>query len=272
MQQAPWMVVFLAICASSLLPTAASSAAEAMEPRGHPPSKAELRKKSSKELRKLLKEVGAKCHKCTEKDDYVERVLETWDWGPASVTSPDGSLTMDKATFMKQLVSSWRDAQNRENGGHEVEDFDPRGLPDMEKVWRDFSEKLARGEIAKDAAGQVVFDMNMVTNKEAWSQYRLIGMMALNLLLLVCMRRMKSAQKRRAELEQVLKDQGGGKGKAALEEEDSDAEPHVPGEELADLVGDKVGSGDHKGSKKTASGKAKGKQSQDMSGARKRHK
>lgn len=247
-----WLLVLLAAC--TVLPADARSASR--------PDKATLRKKTTKQLKKLLRDVGATCHKCTQKDDYVERILDTWDWGPAEVSSPDGTIKMDKDTFIKQLKASLSEAQNQEREGHEVEDVDPSSLPDLEEVWRDFSERLARGEISTDAGGQVKYELNMPADKESWSKYRLVGMMAVNFVVLVCLRRMKASEKRRKELEAQVQRHGKPSSQA-------------PGEALPDISEDDVadeGKERHSGGKRGAAGKHKGNDKKAQDGVvRKRH-
>ena len=53
-----------------------------------------------KELRAILRQKGTKCKKCVEKDDLVDRVIDTWDWAPKEAESPDGKVKMDKETFI----------------------------------------------------------------------------------------------------------------------------------------------------------------------------
>eukprot|EP00928_Gymnodinium_smaydae_P011663 TRINITY_DN14278_c0_g1_i2.p2 TRINITY_DN14278_c0_g1~~TRINITY_DN14278_c0_g1_i2.p2 ORF type:complete len:238 (+),score=56.57 TRINITY_DN14278_c0_g1_i2:19-732(+) len=124
------------------------------------PSREELRKKTTKELKAILRSKGKTCKKCTEKDDVVDRVIETWDVPLVEAASPDGKVTMDKETFMKQMKMSYekhfederkKKMESGEASGHQTDEAPPQ-MPDFEEVWRDFSEKLSKGEIEKDDA------------------------------------------------------------------------------------------------------------------------
>merc|ERR1712224_561106 len=104
-------------------------------------------KKSSKELKAILKSKGVKCRNCVEKEHYIDKVLETWQVVPVEVSSPDGKIHMTKDIFIKQLMQAQQDQGESDEKamGHALEKDldknDPR-MPEMEQIWADFAERL----------------------------------------------------------------------------------------------------------------------------------
>lgn len=170
------------------------------------PSKDELRKKSTKELKKILKSKGAKCHKCTEKDEVVERVIETWDRPPSTASSPDGGVQMTKEQFIEQLKMSFSKARSDQGGkgggadsdGHELDDDGGAGgmHPDYEKVWAEFAEKLTSGDIGKDENGNLLYEVGAQSGFDGfWEKWKMHAALGLNLFLLYAMRKLKKVNR-----------------------------------------------------------------------------
>lgn len=159
------------------------------------PSKAELRSKTLKQLKAILKSKGAKCKKCMEKDDYVDRVIETWDWAPKEASDPGGGISMQKDQFIGQLKEAYkRQRQQEASGGHEVDDDVDPNLPDFEKVWADFATKLSSGEIGKDDNGQLKYEVGNM-NPAWYEQYKIPVMMFLNIVLLWWMQKVRRRER-----------------------------------------------------------------------------
>mmetsp|Transcript_67185 Transcript_67185/g.119601 ORF Transcript_67185/g.119601 Transcript_67185/m.119601 type:complete len:250 (-) Transcript_67185:36-785(-) len=214
------------------------------------PSLEDLRKKPTKELKAILKSKGAKCKKCVEKDDYVHRVRDTWHMAPKEARTPDGKVAMSKDVFIKQLKESFKkqvkDAGKQDDDddeGHATDDDQelPAGMPDFESVWRDFSEKLAKGEIEKDGGGNLMYSVaDHLGGGGFWGwfeRYKMHGLIALNLGFLWFSQRMRAAERERkkAAKEEAAKESSEPAGPKIVElDEDDDvgAAVAVPGEEL----------------------------------------
>mmetsp|Transcript_24723 Transcript_24723/g.44031 ORF Transcript_24723/g.44031 Transcript_24723/m.44031 type:complete len:278 (+) Transcript_24723:105-938(+) len=151
------------------------------------PDKETLKQHSSTELQAFLTSKGGHlvaCKNC-EKDELVDRVLETWALPPQQASSPDGKLTMDKEQFVANLKRSFAQHQNQKQQdsetGHELDTEDDGiqamtdQMPDFEKVWADFSAKLSKGEIKTDSNGQAIYQ---VGNGQAFNQKEESGMWA----------------------------------------------------------------------------------------------
>lgn len=168
------------------------------------PSKDELRKKTTKELKKILKSKGAKCHKCTEKDDVIERVIETWDRPPTMATSPDGGVQMTKDQFIEQLKMSFQKAKSDAGGGadgHELESDGNGHQPDYDKVWAEFAEKLSSGDIGKDENGNLLYEVGARSGFDSfWEKWKMHAALGLNLFLLYAMRKLKKVNRVAEEL------------------------------------------------------------------------
>lgn len=169
------------------------------------PSRDEVRKHTMKELRAMLRDRGAACRHCVEKDHLVDRVLETWDWAPLRASSPDGKINIDKESFVKHLRSSLVERQSKEavetTGGHQLAEQPLDGFDgeQFEAAWQDFSRKLTAGEVGTDDGGRIVYNVDLsdspFTWSSLWQRYRLHIMMGGNLLLLFFMRRMRNGNK-----------------------------------------------------------------------------
>mmetsp|Transcript_2710 Transcript_2710/g.5400 ORF Transcript_2710/g.5400 Transcript_2710/m.5400 type:complete len:235 (-) Transcript_2710:79-783(-) len=211
------LVAAAAATAALLLPL--PNCAAASSSRG-PPSRQELQEKSMKELKAILKKKGVKCKKCLEKDDVVDRVLETWDVPPTEASSPDGSMRMTKEVFIKNLKDSYvRHLKSEKKGpqadGHQLDaDGDdesvevPEGMvpsdEQLEQVWREFSEKLSLGEVTKGEDGQLVYEVPSLGGGPSWwERWRIHIMMMANVALLWCIQRSRRRQKREAEVEKT---------------------------------------------------------------------
>merc|ERR1711957_193477 len=159
------------------------------------PDREELLRKSPKQLKALLKERGATCKKCIEKEDLVERLLETWDWSGVEAVSPDGKTRMTKDIFVKNLEASYRrhlgevsSKQKTQTDGHQLasEDEDEEEqIPDVDKVWLDFSENLRRGEIKTDAKGDIIYSVAGPQRELGiWDKYKTHIMISVNVIIL----------------------------------------------------------------------------------------
>mmetsp|Transcript_68845 Transcript_68845/g.154169 ORF Transcript_68845/g.154169 Transcript_68845/m.154169 type:complete len:233 (-) Transcript_68845:66-764(-) len=170
------------------------------------PSYQELSQKSTKELKDLLKRKGVKCKKCVDKDDLINRVIETWDQSPKEAASPDGAMRMTKELFLKNLKDSYlRQLKSEHNGGKDGHQLDadddeqggadiPQGLlpsdEQLEQVWKEFSEKLAIGEVSTDENGQLVYEVPPLGGAPGvWERWRVHIMMVANVALLWCIQR-----------------------------------------------------------------------------------
>jgi len=203
------------------------------------PGMEELRKKSMKELWAMLRQKGANCKKCVEKDELVNKVIETWDWTPNEAASPDGQIKMDKETFVRQLKSSYEshfedERKKRRKGGHELADspLPEEVQPDFDKVWADFSSRLSSGDIQTDPDGKLHFDIDRLGEKTVWDRYKVHLMLFANMGLLILMQRLrrKDRQERRAGEEGKPVDN---KPKICADK----AEPVAPGEPAGDDEG-----------------------------------
>jgi hypothetical protein len=186
-----------------------------------PPSLEELRSKSTKELKAILKSKGAKCKNCLEKDDFVHKVRDTWFTLPKQAKSPDGKIEITKEMFVKQLKESYgkhlkeekqqpdSDDEDEDDSGHSLEtDEAMPGMPDFDQVWADFSEKLMKGEIEKDDSGNLMYQVNdgSMGWSALWERYKMHIMLALNLGLLWFSQRLRKAKKEKDEIGKEKKD------------------------------------------------------------------
>mmetsp|Transcript_64001 Transcript_64001/g.208836 ORF Transcript_64001/g.208836 Transcript_64001/m.208836 type:complete len:242 (-) Transcript_64001:120-845(-) len=193
------------LLAATLLAAIASSA-------GTVPSREELQEKSSKELKAILKSRGAKCRKCLEKEDLIDRVVVTWEWSAVEAVSPDGKVKMTRDQFTKTFQSSFKKhlsdqrttrIQADDDSGHQLatedeeeEDEDGRHVPDVDKVWADFSERLRMGEISADDKGNLVYEYAGLPREPTWwDRYKTHVLLAVNVLILWFMQHVRRREK-----------------------------------------------------------------------------
>mmetsp|Transcript_67985 Transcript_67985/g.198962 ORF Transcript_67985/g.198962 Transcript_67985/m.198962 type:complete len:221 (-) Transcript_67985:48-710(-) len=186
-----------AAAAAALFPLPRCTAASGSSP----PSRDELRLKSTKDLKAILKRKGATCKKCLEKDDVVDKVIETWHWVPKEASSPDGKLTMTKEMFIQNLQSSYArhlKEPKPSEGGHQLEGADGGaegpGLSEeqLEEVWKEFSAKLSLGEVKTDEHGQMTYEVPSLTGGAGfWENWKMHIMVMGNVALLGCSQRLR---------------------------------------------------------------------------------
>mmetsp|Transcript_65306 Transcript_65306/g.202245 ORF Transcript_65306/g.202245 Transcript_65306/m.202245 type:complete len:233 (+) Transcript_65306:105-803(+) len=195
-------VVAAAASAALLLSPPVCSAASSSH---GPPSREELRQKSMKDLKGILKRKGAKCKKCVEKDDVIDRVIDTWDWAPNEASSPDGKMRMTKDVFISNLKSSYKrhlKSNKKEQEGHQLDGDDDgeahsegSGPSDeeLEKVWKEFSEKLSLGQVEKDENGHLVYEVPTLGGGQGsfWERWKIHIMLMANVTLLWFMQRQR---------------------------------------------------------------------------------
>jgi len=171
---------------------------------GSPPSKEELRKKTTKQLKTILASKGARCKKCFEKDDYVERVLETWDWAPKEASSPDGKVQITKEAFIDNLKEGFRRhaKEQREQAGHQMDEEEKdndegNGLPNLDQAWAEFSAKLQLGEVKTDETGKLIYEVNANDGPAGsfWDRYKTHLLILINLVLLIGMQYAKRGER-----------------------------------------------------------------------------
>jgi len=173
---------------------------------GSPPSKEELRKKTTKQLKAILSSKGTRCKKCVEKDDYVERVLETWDWAPKEASTPDGKVQITKEAFINHLKEGYRRhvKEQREQAGHQMDDEEEeedgevgKGLPNLDQAWAEFSAKLQQGDVKTDKNGQLVYEVNTTDGPAGtfWDKYKTHLLILMNLVLLIWMQYAKKGER-----------------------------------------------------------------------------
>jgi len=195
---------------------------------GSPPSKEDLRKKTTKQLKGILASKGARCKKCLEKDDYVERVLETWDWAPKEASTPDGKVQITKEAFINHLKEGYKRhvKEQREQAGHQMDDEEEddevgRQMPDLDKAWAEFSSKLQHGEVKTDENGQLIYEVNAIDDNgpggSFWDRYKTHLLILMNLVLLIGMQYAKRGERaaKMAKLKEAKEQQE--KEKAAAE-------------------------------------------------------
>merc|ERR1712194_420443 len=88
------------------------------------------------------------------------------------------------------------------DSGHQLDGEALPGQPNFEEVWRDFSQKLQSGEINKDDAGNLMYevgDQNGSWWKMLWERYKMHFMISLNLGLLWFSQRMRKDEKKRKQ-------------------------------------------------------------------------
>eukprot|EP00439_Symbiodinium_sp_Y106_P018195 s59_g2.t1 len=187
------------------------------------PTAQELGRRASHELKALLQSKGLHCDSC-EKAQLVQRVLDTWDEEVLEASSPDGKVRLTKDIFIKNLKMSHKRQLKRkpEDGGHELADDDDDvdgadvHIPDIDKVWREFSTKLSKGDVQTDGQGQIVYEVNSPTPAPSmWDKWKMYGLMAMNVSMLLCtqfLKRYKGSDT--AEEENVVPD-GGQEGEEA---------------------------------------------------------
>eukprot|EP00929_Paragymnodinium_shiwhaense_P092699 TRINITY_DN52694_c0_g2_i1.p1 TRINITY_DN52694_c0_g2~~TRINITY_DN52694_c0_g2_i1.p1 ORF type:complete len:199 (-),score=45.05 TRINITY_DN52694_c0_g2_i1:116-646(-) len=124
--------------------------------------------------------------------------------------------------------------------GHVLADSDAFAGVDFDKVWQEFSEKLAAGEVKQGENGQMVYDVGTVggpfegLGKSWWDTYGMHALMFGNLAMMFFMQQMRRKDRARKEAEAA--EQGGeasgkvlDKGKAAAPgggtEDDEDDPP-----------------------------------------------
>lgn len=206
------------------------------------PPRAELHKKTTKQLKATLRKKGAKCTGCSEKSHYVDRVVETWGWSPKEASTPDGKVRMTRDVFIEQIRASWRRHKTEEDGaeleqamsstGHELDGDDvaarAEDTPDFERAWLEFAKQLETGKITKDENGEVFFDVNEHLEGGAswWEKHKMHVMIAMNVLLMFCMYRLRSRERQSRNRNRAVQ-----KADAARRARES-AEPLAPGEEL----------------------------------------
>ncbi|CAJ1446004.1 unnamed protein product [Effrenium voratum] len=165
---------------------------------GRAPTAQELGRRPSHELKALLQSKGLHCDGC-EKAQLVQRVLETWDEEVLEVSSPDGSVRLTKDAFIKDLKMTYRRQMLRkhEEGGHELaddeEDMDSVDIavPDFDKEWRDFSVKLAKGDVQTEQNGQIVYEVGPTPPPSFWDRWKMHGLMGMNITMLLCTQYLK---------------------------------------------------------------------------------
>ncbi|CAE7768842.1 Kidins220 [Symbiodinium pilosum] len=180
------------------------------------PTAQDLGRRPSHELKALLQSKGLHCDGC-EKAELVQRVLDTWDEEVLEVSSPDGKLRLTKDIFMKNLKMTYKRQLKRkpEDGGHELADDDDDmdsadvHIPDIDKVWREFSTKLAKGDVQTDNAGQIVYEVGSPTPAPSlWDKWKMYGLMAMNISMLLCTQFLKRYKGSEAAAEEVPSDSG----------------------------------------------------------------
>mmetsp|Transcript_60924 Transcript_60924/g.113947 ORF Transcript_60924/g.113947 Transcript_60924/m.113947 type:complete len:249 (+) Transcript_60924:51-797(+) len=163
------------------------------------PTAQELGRRPGHELKALLQSKGLHCDKC-EKAQLVQRVLDTWDEEVLEAASLDGKLRLTKDIFVKNLKMTYKKQLKRkpEDGGHELadDDDDPEGadvhIPDLDKVWREFSTRLAKGDVQTDADGQIIYEVGSPTQApNVWDKWKMYGLMGMNISMLLCMQFLK---------------------------------------------------------------------------------
>jgi len=161
------------------------------------PTAQELGRRTAHELKALLQSKGLHCDEC-DKGQLVQRVLDTWDEEVLEASSPDGKIRLTKDVFMKDMKKTYKRRLKRkpEDGGHELADDEEEAdsldgpdsrFPDFSKEWRDFSVKVAKGEIQTESNGQIVYEVGGPTPAptlwDKWKMYLLLGM---NMSMLLC--------------------------------------------------------------------------------------
>merc|ERR1719387_765360 len=204
------------LLAVALAPGSAAAAASTdSNGRGAPPSKESLRSKSMPELKAILRQKGAKCKKCVEKDDLIDRVIETWHWLPKEASSPDGKIKMTKEQFIRNLQSQYKKhGRTQTQEGHELDDGDDEdgatetsepeiadsSLPDFDKVWADFSEKLSKGEIKTEENGRLIYQVtDEFEDPGWWERYKTHVMVGINVVLLYYMQHIRRKERQQKE-------------------------------------------------------------------------
>eukprot|EP00931_Biecheleriopsis_adriatica_P025254 TRINITY_DN15554_c0_g1_i1.p1 TRINITY_DN15554_c0_g1~~TRINITY_DN15554_c0_g1_i1.p1 ORF type:complete len:869 (-),score=225.49 TRINITY_DN15554_c0_g1_i1:48-2552(-) len=149
----------------------------------------------------ILRSKGASCKGCSDKEDVIDRVVETWDWAPKEASSPNGDIKIDKQTFMDQLSASLKAQTPQSEDGHQL---DPLSGVDADKIWSDFTQKLQNGEMSTDDSGRLNYDLSDLQGALAgaagqapslWDRYGMQAMMLINVVLMMLMRKGKSYER-----------------------------------------------------------------------------
>mmetsp|Transcript_63375 Transcript_63375/g.182416 ORF Transcript_63375/g.182416 Transcript_63375/m.182416 type:complete len:258 (+) Transcript_63375:43-816(+) len=175
---------------------------------GKVPSRKELQAKDAAELKAILRSKGAKCTSCIDKEDVIDRVIETWDWSLTEAVSPDGKTRITKEMFVKNVEASYKrfladqQAKKREEeGGHQLageddDEEDGMPVPDVDKAWLDFSERLRKGEIKADEKGALAYEMiGTAAEPSWWSKYKTHVMLSVNVLILWVMQHVRKRER-----------------------------------------------------------------------------
>lgn len=171
------------------------------------PSREELKKKTAKQLKAILRSKGIKCKSCTEKEHFVDEVIDTWHVAPKEASSPDGKIQLTKEMFIQQLTSSLRDQRKAEGNpelqdanGHQLEGSGDAldQLPDMENIWADFAAKLASGEVS-DKDGKLNYEVPPIGGYPPdtwWRRFKDYGMIILNFTLMLVLYKVRRRERR----------------------------------------------------------------------------
>lgn len=172
---------------------------------GDVPSKEELKKKKTKELKQILRSKGLTCKTCVEKDHYIDEVIKTWHLTPKEASSPDGKIHLSKETFISQLTSTFKEQMQRENGGdgkgggHQLEGQDMSDqFPDLENIWADFAAKLQSGEVS-EKDGKLNYEVPPVGGYgqgSLWRRFKDYGMIILNFTLMFVLYKVRKRERK----------------------------------------------------------------------------
>jgi len=169
---------------------------------GRAPTAQELGRRTAHELKELLQSKGVHCDEC-DKGQVVQRVLDTWDEEVLEASSPDGKVRLTKDVFMKNMKMTYKRHLKRkpEDGGHELADDEEEPdstegsdsrFPDFSKEWREFSIKVAKGEIQTESNGQIVYEVGGSTPAPTfWDKWKMYLLMGMNISMLMCTQYLK---------------------------------------------------------------------------------
>ncbi|CAK9076290.1 unnamed protein product [Durusdinium trenchii] len=111
-------------------------------------------------------------------------------------------IRLTKDVFMKDLKMTYKKHMKRrpEDGGHELadeEDADSADtidstFPDFSKEWREFSVKLAKGDVQTESDGQIVYEVGGPTPAPTfWDRWKMHLLMGMNISMLMCTQYLK---------------------------------------------------------------------------------
>jgi len=181
-------------------------------PQAGPPRREELWRKSLDELKSILRSRGAKCRKCLEKKDFVDRVIETWEWSSMEASSPDGKFTVSKEDFLKTFEAGYRQhlidvrarrrkEEEEETIGHQLaqddEEDEDEQLPEAEidRLWIQFSDRLRNGDIFPDDKGNLVYEYAPPREQAGWERYKPHLLLGVNLIILWLMHHVRRRER-----------------------------------------------------------------------------